>query len=428
MTMTTSEMAGSNCGCEEYGSSRRAFLASMLGATAGTVGVTMFGDTFRQVALAGGRNSNVLVVLSMRGGADSLSIVVPHAERGYYSSRPGIAVPRDRLFARDATFGLHPALRPLAGMWASGRMAAVVATGLAVPNRSHFAAIEAVEDADPGSSARRGWINRMVGLDAERRPQEAVALGTGVVPASMWGPTPTLAARKVDSIDLAGAANPDQRRRKKRSLAQTWSGVGGPLGDGARTTLRTIDTMAGVANRPYRPAHGARYPDRGLGAALKDTARLIKARLGVEVVTIDFGGWDMHTRLASVDSTNGKTMTTMLTELAQALSAFFTDLGAHANRVTVVTITEFGRRLVENGSAGLDHGWASAMLLLGGGVRGGRYYGKWPGLTASALVDGDLAVTTDYRNVLTEVIRSRFNADTSRVFPGFIHRPVGAMT
>jgi uncharacterized protein (DUF1501 family) len=426
--MTTVEPVGDErgCSCDDYRASRRAFIGSMLGVTAGAVGVTMFGDTFRQVALAGTKNTNVLVVLSMRGGADSLSIVVPHADPGYYQARPTIAVPRDRLVAADAGFGLHPALSPLTRMWREEKMAAVVATGMAVPNRSHFAAMEALEDADPGSSERRGWINRMIGLDAEQRPFEGVVLGTGVVPTSMWGSASVLSARRVDRLELPGSADAALRTRKKRSLHQVWDHAGGPLGRGARTALDTVDTLARIAERPYTPAPGARYPQGSLGDTLKDTARLIKGRLGVEVVAIDHGGWDMHNGLAPVDATGPATMNGMLTKLAQALSAFFTDLGAASARVTLVTITEFGRRIAENGSAGLDHGWATAMLVMGAGVRGG-YHGRWPGLSQEALVDGDLAVTTDYRSVLAEVLRSRFNASTSRVFPGFQPEAVGVM-
>jgi uncharacterized protein (DUF1501 family) len=218
------------------------------------------------------------------------------------------------------------------------------------------------------------------------------------------------------------------RRRKKRSLSQVWAPLTGPLATGVRTTLETVETMSGVAQTPYKPANGAAYPEGDLGAAIKDTARLIKARLGVEVVTIDHGGWDMHNFLGPVSATSRFTMTGMLTELARALSAFFTDLGPLASKVTVVTITEFGRRLAENGAQGLDHGWATGMLLLGGGVRGGQYYGRWPGLTDAALVDGDLAVTTDYRSVLAEVLRSRFNVSTSQVFPNFSPETVGVMS
>jgi uncharacterized protein (DUF1501 family) len=386
----------------------------------------MFGDTFRQVALADTPETNVLVVLSMRGGADSLSIVVPHADPGYYVARPNIAVPADRLILGDASFGLHPALAPLQGLWREQRMAAVVATGMAVPNRSHFAAMEALEDADPGSSERRGWINRMIGLNSGARPFEGVVLGTALVPTSMWGPAQVMAARKVDRMRLPGNPQPEVLRRKKRSLHQVWDGVGGALGRGARTALETADTLERITGRPYTPAPGVHYPLGSLGEAFKDTARLIKARLGVQVVAIDHGGWDMHNALGTVDSPGQASMTGMLTELAHAVKAFFSDLGGGADRVTVVTVTEFGRRVVENGSAGLDHGWANAMLVLGAGVRGG-YHGRWPGLSPSALVDGDLAVTTDYRSVLSEVLRSRFNLSTAGVFPGFQPETVGVM-
>ena len=427
MNQPDSSSSPDNCSCSDYRASRRAFLKGLTGATVGTVGLTMFGDTFRQVAYGGTAGGNVLVVLSLRGGADSLSIVVPHGEDAYYAARPGIAIPRASLVAADSTFGLHPALGPLGDMWRGSQMAAVVATGLRVPNRSHFAATEAVEDADPGSEARRGWINRMIGLDTEDRPQEAVSLGGGPMPTSMWGPVATLAARRVDDLDLPGIVSPDRRRRKMRSLHQVWDGVNTSLGTGARTSLRTATTMAELAATPYTPRAGSAYPGGKLSDALKDTARLVKADLGVEVVSIDHGSWDMHNNVGAVGSLGSATMHGMLNELATSLRAFFTDLGAVAGRVTLVTITEFGRRVAENGNGGLDHGWANAMLLLGAGVNGGKYHGAWPGLGSADLVDGDLAVRTDYRSVLTEVLRSRFDVATSKVFPGFVPEAVGAM-
>ena len=184
--------------CLEYeqaaGLSRRGFLAGLAAASTAAVATTTFGDAFRQTAFGATPGGNVLVVLSLRGGIDGLGMVVPHGDPAYYTARPTIALPRASLVATDAMFGLHPQMAPLTWLWDAGELAAVHAVGLPVPNRSHFSAMEEIEDADPGSSVRRGWINRMIGQDATDDPSEAVQLGTSVVPTELYGSAPTLAA------------------------------------------------------------------------------------------------------------------------------------------------------------------------------------------------------------------------------------------
>ena len=406
--------------------SRRAFLTPAVAVGGATVATTLFGSTFRQTAYAA-TNGNVLVVLSLRGGCDGLSMVVPHGDPAYAVARPSIAVPTAPLLAKDAMFGLHPALQPLESMWAGGRMAAIHATGLPQPNRSHFAAIEAIEDAAVGSSDRTGWINRLIGLDTASSPLEAVTIGSGVQPASMYGPEPTLSAMRVDDIALSGASDDAGKLRRRRALTQVWEDARGTLGVGARSTLAATATIGSQLQQDAPPANGAVYPSGDLGRALADTARLIKAKVGVQVVTVDFGSWDMHTNLGTIDTSFG-TFNGMTSQMALALKAFFIDLGLDANRVTLVTLTEFGRRLKENGARGVDHGWANATLLMGAGVNGGRYYGTWPGLDESSVVDGDLAVTTDYRSVLSEILVKRLNVSTSTVFPSFIPETIGAVS
>ena len=416
----------STCSCPEYATSRRQLLTGALAAGGLTV-TTMFGETFRQTAYAA-TDGNVLVVLSLRGGCDGLSLVVPHGDPAYAVARPNIAVPTAPLIGKDAMFGLHPALQPLESMWSGGQLAAIHATGLRLPNRSHFSAIEAIEDADAGSSTRAGWINRLIGLDATQSPVEAVTLGTGVQPASMYGPEPTLSAQRTADIKLSGATDETGMIRRRRALTQVWGEANGTLAVAARSTLTTTASVGPNLQGTYVPAHGATYPSGELGQTLADTARLIKAKVGVEVVTVDFGSWDMHSDIGASDSTGGDSFNGMTGQMALALKAFFTDLGVEGDRVTLVTLTEFGRRLQENGARGVDHGWANATLLMGAGVNGGQYYGTWPGLDADSVVDGDLAVTTDYRSVLSEILVKRFNVSTSTVFPGFIPETIGAVS
>ncbi len=420
-------------GCDEFaraaGVSRRRVLAGMAGAASLGVAHSIFGGVFRQAVFGATTNGNVVVVISLRGGVDGMSVVVPHADPAYYALRPRMAVPKAALICGDSQFGLHPQLKPLEPYWKSGRMAAVHSVGMAIPNRSHFSAMEDIEDADPGSDVRRGWINRAIGLDGEDFPAEAVQFGTTIVPPSMTGPAPVLATQSMRELVLSGA-NPKWddatwQTRRRNQLDTIWGPAKGSLGSAARAALDTVDELTPTAQATYAPHNGALYPTdwrgRDLGKALANTAQLIRADVGTEVVAIDYGSWDMHTGLGTLEWGD---MQSMLNGFASALSAFLTDVSDLGERVTVVTISEFGRRAAENGGGGLDHGWGNMMLLAGGGVRGG-YYGSWPGLQADKLVDGDLAVTTDYRNVLAEVVVRRLDRSATGVFPGLSYRPLG---
>ena len=423
--MTTTRHPNPAASCCDFDRSRRNFLRN-LGLLAGVGVITSTtGASFMQAAFAStGAASNVLLVLSLRGGADGLSLVVPHGDIAYAAARPKLAVPSSTLLARDAMFGLHPKFAPLMPMWSAGSFAAVNAVGLAAPNRSHFAAMEAIEDADAGSVERRGWLNRLVGLDLDESPVEGAQIGSAIVPTSLYGASPVLAMADIDDMSLPGRDSPTGYARRVASLTEAWAEDSTSLGRGARAALDMSDVFADVAGQPSEPLNGAVYPGGDLGKSLGDAARLVRADIGAEVITVDAGAWDMHVGVGGVDA---GLLTTAVEELALALNAFFTDLGSLGSRVTVVTISEFGRRVAENANNGLDHGWGNVMLLLGAGVRGGRYHGTWPGLSDGKLVDGDLAVTNDYRSVLAEVVSTRFGADVSKVFPGFRPTPIGAM-
>jgi len=423
--VTTTRHPNPAASCCDFDRSRRNFLRN-LGLLAGVGVITSTtGASFMQAAFAStGAASNVLLVLSLRGGADGLSLVVPHGDIAYAAARPKLAVPSSTLLARNAMFGLHPKFAPLMPMWSAGSFAAVNAVGLAAPNRSHFAAMEAIEDADAGSVERRGWLNRLVGLDLDESPVEGAQIGSAIVPTSLYGASPVLAMADIDDMSLPGRDSPTGYARRVASLTEAWAEDSTSLGRGARAALDMSDVFADVAGQPSEPLNGAVYPGGDLGKSLGDAARLVRADIGAEVITVDAGAWDMHVGVGGVDA---GLLTTAVEELALALNAFFTDLGPLGSRVTVVTISEFGRRVAENANNGLDHGWGNVMLLLGAGVRGGRYHGTWPGLGHGKLVDGDLAVTNDYRSVLAEVVSSRFGADVSKVFPGFRPTPIGAM-
>jgi uncharacterized protein (DUF1501 family) len=414
--------------CRRADISRRRFLAGMAAATGGLAVTSVFGEAFRQVTYAAAKGNNVLVVLSLRGGADGLSMVVPHADADYYSLRPGIGIPKASLIAQDAQFGLHPGFKPLEEMWSAKSFGVAHAVGLPQPNRSHFDAMEAIEDADPGSPARSGWINRMIGLDSDSDPVEGVQLGSTMVPTELYGGAPVIAVSRLSDLKLPGE---DNEKEKRPALERLWKHAKGPLGQGTRVALSTTARLSPISKLQPKPENGANYPGGNLGDVLLSTATLIKADVGARVVTIDYGNWDMHVGLGRVD---GGWMHNQVTELASALAAFFKDLGTNnASRVTLVTISEFGRRVQENGDGGLDHGYGNCMLMLGAGVKGGQVHvnsgnGGWPHVQSSSLVDGDLKVTGDYRSVLAEVLKSRFNdADASKVFPGFKPETIGTM-
>ncbi|QYJ03340.1 DUF1501 domain-containing protein [Nocardioides panacisoli] len=422
----TDNATGDACGCPEYAAlSRRGLLRGTLlaGGVAGASASAMFGSAFMETSYAATRSApRVLVVLSMRGAVDGMSLVVPHGDPVYAKARPRIAIPGESLLAANGFFGLHPEMAPLLPLWQSGKVAAVHATGLPVPNRSHFAAMEEVEDADPGTTRRVGWLNRLVGRDSYEHPLQAIQLGAAAPPTSLIGPSHVAAVQQIKDMKLSGHDKWDTKNRRPRSMNTMWRRTGGPLGAGARRALRAVDDFAPVRNGAATPRNGASYPgNSSLGDALAAAARTIRGDVGAEVITIDHGSWDHHDNLGTLAWGQMQSMTR---EFSQALAAFFTDLGGLASKVTVVTLSEFGRRTRENANYGLDHGHGNVMLLLGAGVKGG-YYGTWPGLTNTA--DADLLVTTDYRSVLAEVITQRLGASPAAVFPRFSPTPVGAV-
>ena len=368
----------------------------------------------------GRKARGVLVVLSLRGAADGMSLVVPHGDPVYYEARPRIAIPKDQLIAADAFFGMHPALAPLLPLWSSGKLGWVHASGLPAPNRSHFSAMEELEDAAPGSSTRTGWLNRLIGLpDGDGSPLQAMNIGTGVPPAALAGPAPYMNASRVEDIRLAGAKDRHDKRRK--SLETMWGKQQTPLGDATRRAFSVVQTFERINRGPEQGAPG-NYPKGDLGKAFANAARIVRGDVGVEVITIDYGKWDMHSGLGDL---KWGQMLENATEMSQAIAAFFADLGALGDQVTLVALSEFGRRVQENINMGLDHGYGNVMMVAGAGVKGG-YYAKWPGLTNE--LDSDLLVTTDYRSVLSEVVAGRFGVSTASVFPGFVREPVGVMT
>jgi uncharacterized protein (DUF1501 family) len=425
---TSTTAATRSCGCPDYDQARLALTRRRLVGTALAGGAVALGPSLAgtgpQAYAVSGRSASalaapggsVLVLLSLRGAADGLSLVVPHADPVYYAARPRLAIPAASLLAPDAMFGLHPALAPLLPMWNAGALAAVHATGMPTPNRSHFAAMEAIEDAAPGSTERNGWLNRLLGELPGTSPLQGTAMGNQV-PTALFGANPAFVVNRVDNAKVAGT---EEDGRRLASLKHAWTGSS-PMSRAVRDAIAGAETF-GMARDTTAGAPAPAYPGTGLGKALSDVSRIVRSGVGAEVITVDQGDWDMHTDAGTLEWGD---MKRNAGDLASSIAAFFADLGPAAGRVTLVTLSEFGRRVKENDDYGTDHGFGNVMFVAGAGVRGGRYYGSWPGLQDT--LDGDLLVTTDYRSVLAEVVTRRFGVSVAQVFPGFTPQAVGVM-
>jgi uncharacterized protein (DUF1501 family) len=415
------------CGCghvERGGLSRRRLLAAA-GAAAGlgvVGGLARDTATSRYAFAATTYTGDVLVVLSLRGGFDGLSAVVPAADPAYAGLRPAIGVPAGQLLQLDPTFGLHPALAPLKPLWDAGQLGFVHAAGQPDPTRSHFEAMEEMERAAPGSSLRTGWLDRVSSAQGSAGAFATVGVGVDANQRALLGPAPELLMSSVDGFSLSGADDPQERARWTTALEAIHRGARSDIAVPARLTLNALGTAAALKDAGYQPAGAAAYPQGDLGAALKDVARLVKADVGLRVATVDFGDWDMHQGLGRVD---GGWMHDQLTELGAALAAFAVDLGDSMSRVSLVTLSEFGRRVQENASGGLDHGHGNLMFVLGGGVVGGRVHGAWRGLAPGALDAGDLPAANDYRTVLAELLETRCGVSAGSVFPGLSSARLG---
>lgn len=422
-------VAPEGCGCPEGQRAatvtRRTVLAGagavgVLGAVSGVVPGVATQYAFAETGYSG----DTVVVLSLRGGLDGLSAVAPVGDPEYFTARPNIAIPQSRVLPLNSMFGLHPALAPLKPLYDAGSLAAVHAVGQVNRTRSHFAAMEEMENAAPGSYLRTGWIDRMIGVGTSASTFSAVAVGTTSPPSSMAGPNPELAVRTVDTFKLSGAGNATEVARWTKALQGLHVGAPSTVAAPAAATLGALSTIATLQSAGYTPANGAIYPAGELGDSLRDVARLIKADLGLRAATVDVGNWDMHTGLGQSDS---GWLFRQLTEVGKALAAFHTDLGSKMADVTVVTLSEFGRRVAENASGGVDHGHGNVCLLMGGGVVGGQVYGRWPGLATANLDAGDLVGTTDYRTILAEILEKRAKMATSGVFPNLPAGRLGAL-
>ena len=364
---------------------------------------------------------DTLVVIFLRGAADILNMVVPHGEEAYYQLRPTLGIPRpddsgkkkeERAIDLDGFFGLHPSMNALLDAWTSKQLAVIHACGAPDESRSHFKAMELMErGVDDERGPASGWIGRHLATLNTGNSSPLRAVGMGTRPQrSLSGSVPVSALRSIADFHLGG----DQRALQQMRVALNTVYAEDELG---QDTLSIMDTLQTLDPLTYVPSRSAKYPDSEFCLALKQTAMLIKAEVGLEVSAIDVGGWDTH---FAQGSTTGL-MPNLMKDLADGLAAFHVDMFNHMNQLTTVTMSEFGRRASENGSLGTDHGHGSMMMVLGGHVDGGKVHGEWPGLEEGQMVGpGDLAVTTDYRDVLSEILVKRLNnMATNEIFPDY---------
>ena len=379
----------------------------------------------RAIASTPAEGKKQLVVLFQRGAADGLNIVVPFGEPNYYRMRPTIAIPQPKRGGADAAldldgfFGLHPSLAPLVPMFQKSQLAIVHAAGSPDPTRSHFDAQDYMESGTPGVKATEdGWLDRAIGTIPEENasPFRAVAMGPNL-PRMLRGSTgaialPDLRQFKVQpqSAAMANVVEGGFEAMYAQSVDHALHGTGAE-------TFEAIDLLKKIDMSKYPPENGADYPKSPLGQRLQQVAVMLKAKIGTEVVFVDCGGWDNHVNEGGVQGQ----LSNLLKDLGQTLAAFHQDMGDRMGEVVVVTMSEFGRTAKENGNRGTDHGHANCMFVMGGDVKGGQVYGKWPGLENHQLNEGrDLMLTTDFRTVVSEILAKHNGVkQLNAVFPGF---------
>ena len=374
---------------------------------------------------AGGRRKT-LIAIFQRGAVDGLNVVVPYAEHSYYDLRPNIAVAKPNGGAEaaldlDGFFGLHPSLNSFKPLWDSKRLAIVHASGSPDNTRSHFDAQDYMESATPGvKSTPDGWLNRF--LQSKTDPQKSLFRAVSMtqnMPRAMQGKASTLAISNLADFNIragqsSAAVQGGFEAMYDQAVNDTLHGTG-------KETFEAINYLKQVNPGQYKPENGAVYPQNQFGNALRQTAQLIKAGVGLEVAFTDVGGWDTHVN----EGNQQGQLSNLLRNFSSTIAALYTDLGQRMDDVVILTMSEFGRTVKENGNRGTDHGHANAMFVVGNSVRGGKVYGDWPGLKTDQLYEGrDLALTTDFRDVFSEIASKHLGATNLKaVFPGYAGSP-----
>lgn len=378
-------------------------------------------------AQSAGKDRPIIIAIFQRGAMDGISAVVPFGDKYYYSVRPQIAVPQPRSGSADCAidldghFGLHPALVPFKPIWDEGHLAIVHAVGSPDNTRSHFDAQDYMEAGTPGNKGTAdGWLNRYMQAKREKKPTAFRAVSfTANLPRTLLGPAPAIALTNIADFGVRAGRGSGQVAKGFEELYS--QSPNDSLHGTGKEAFEAVKMLKKANPAQYTAANGANYPRSPFGQSLLQIAQLIKADLGVEVAFTDIGGWDTH---ANQGASRGQ-LANRLQDFGQGIAALYKDLGDRMRNVVILTMTEFGRTIKQNGSGGTDHGHASVVFALGGPVKGGRVYGKWPGLAAEQLYEGrDLALTTDFRDVFSEIAARHLGASNpGAIFPGFRTNP-----
>jgi uncharacterized protein (DUF1501 family) len=395
----------------------------------------------RQLFVAGeasARRSSkqTLVCVFLRGAADTLNMVIPYGDDQYYRVRPTLAVPSPTKQSSAASlklddfYAFHPRLAPLIAPFSEGRLGVVQAVGTDNPTGSHFEAQDQMEHGEAyGRVVGSGWLGRYLRTRSgmELTPLSAVALGS-VIPESLRGAPTASALESVDEVQIKAPLG--DTAAVSSVLAAMYQADGGVLSQQGEITLELLKRVEKLREAEYKPAEGVTYAGDDFSRGLREIARLVKGDVGLEVACLDLGGWDTHFFQGSTSGLQAE----LIGQLAAGLGSFDADLVEHRDRVTTLVMTEFGRRIYENGSLGTDHGRGFALVALGHGIHGGKIHGKWPGLAEEAAPGSDLnligpsglKVLVDYRSVLSEVLSKVFgHQEVNKVFPNFHPEPVG---
>ena len=415
-------MTTQKCGCPDFqtteaGISRRSFLSGMLAVGGGLIISSSTGLKY-SLAAFGDTPSDVIITLSMRGGMDGLMAVPRLGDPNMLLLRPTISVLDSQALILDRNFGLHPNLVNFKSLYDSKELAIVHAAGTPVGTRSHFDdqnALELAAYGNPGTTT--GWQNRFLQAAGATNVLSGISVADQT-PVAFYGASPTVTLSSLDDAIL-GDIEVDHKNYLQvlqnihSRSSHRWSQV-------ALSTLTASEELRTVKDQTH-----AAYPDTSTAERFKLLASLLNGNTPIKTASIDFSdNFDVH----SDAGVRTGTMADNFKELDAIIAAFKADIGNIWQRVTIVTLTEFGRRLQENSSAGVDHGWASVIFVIGGGVKGGQVVCNWPGLEENNLRDGDLAVTTDYRHVLAEVMKNRGGLSSeaiSAILPGFTPLPLG---
>lgn len=406
---------------------RRFFLKSsgiaLASLSAATASPTFLTRTLAQTGKNG--RKKLLVAIFQRGAMDGLNAVVPYGDQAYYGLRPSIAVPRPKsgdpttAIDLDGFFGLNPALASFKPIYDSGQLAIIHAVGSPDNTRSHFDAQDYMEAGTPGvKSTTDGWLNRYLQAkpDPKASPFRAVAMGANM-PRTMQGRGAAIAMTSINDFTIRSGGGEMGQAVQGGFEAMYAQTVNDALRGTGKETFDAVKLLKQVNPNQYQPAAGVVYPRGQFGDRLRQVAQLVKSDIGLEVAFTDIGGWDTH---ANQGAGQGQ-LANRLIEFSNGIAALYADLKDRADEVVILTMTEFGRTAKENGNRGTDHGHASVMFALGGAVKGGKVYGKWPGLKTNELYEGrDLALTTDFRDVFAELAKNHLGASNiNTIFPGY---------